>query len=305
MGVRDSSFGVNGVVSMASKDFVEAHVEGMHLYAVLLTGSFTDTKRHFYRFGLDGSLDTTFATNGEYIDADTSTSITTTCIGPGGAPAIIGADSAGRRIAWLAPDGSPDTTVNAQARTSLTADNFFSTCVRDATGVVGFKAGTAFRFLSAGGAPDPAFGTNGVLALGGSNIAYAIGVDSKGRIVLGGTAGTGQTLMVARIASGKLDTAFNQTGVATAEVGPLYANAQLAVGKDDKLLQAAFVNTDKPAEMRCVLVRYTEDGALDTSFGGSGKIVYPMDRCRTSQIAVQPDGRILFVGGAKTYRVWN
>lgn len=98
--------------------------------------------------------------------------------------------------------------------------------------------------------------------------------------------------------AGSLDTTFGTGGLAVNAIGAGedYGYA-LAVQGDGKVLMAG---TASGSSDDFAVVRYTRDGALDTTFGSGGKVL--IDFAGKSDIAralaVQPDGKIVVAGGA-------
>ncbi|MET0644995.1 MAG: Calx-beta domain-containing protein [Pyrinomonadaceae bacterium] len=114
---------------------------------------------------------------------------------------------------------------------------------------------------------------------------------------------TSITMTPASAAAGDLDPTFGEGGrVMTDFGGPESANA-VAVQPDGRVIVVGVAGQDgDPAAGFgdiCV-VRYKPDGSLDTSFGSGGKVL--IDFGDTSEavgaVRVQPDGKILVVGGA-------
>ena len=94
--------------------------------------------------------------------------------------------------------------------------------------------------------------------------------------------------MAAQAAIGDLDPTFGAGGKVTTFVGSSnsYANA-VAVQSDGKIVVAGSPD----------LVRYNSDGSLDTTFGTNG-IVTNSGLAGGSDLAIQPDGKILVIGGS-------
>ena len=118
------------------------------------------------------------------------------------------------------------------------------------------------------GTPDMTFGTNGttVTPLPGA-LSPAIAFQSSGKIIL--VSGTNSDQAVLRYsADGILDTTFGTAGIAVTNAGGAdFANA-VAVQSDDKIVVAGHANVNFQTDASDIsLVRYTVDGAPDTTFG--------------------------------------
>lgn len=101
----------------------------------------------------------------------------------------------------------------------------------------------------------------------------------------------------ASAAPGQLDPSFGNGGVVKilpSEEGNLASG--VAVQADGKVVIAG---GEAPGNL--LLVRLLENGALDTSFGASGKVLLgvPGGFAEARAVAIQPDGKIVAVGGAQ------
>ena len=158
------------------------------------------------------------------------------------------------------------------------------------------------RYL-ANGTLDPSFGTGGIVSVSlASNNDYPKGifVRGDGKIVVAGAADI--NFGVVRLnANGSLDSTFGTTGKVVTDFGTNtfdYAEAALMQG-DGKIIVAGRVSTATRG-YDFGLIRYQENGALDTTFGTGGKVATPVgggtmeDICY--DLAEQDDGRIIAVG---------
>jgi uncharacterized delta-60 repeat protein len=95
-------------------------------------------------------------------------------------------------------------------------------------------------------------------------------------------------------ATGVLDTTFGSKGtVVTALAGTTSAGAiAMAVDSSGRILVAGWANASHVA----ALVRYTANGALDTSFGSAGQLVTSIGTNGGVSVALQPDGKIVLAG---------
>jgi uncharacterized delta-60 repeat protein len=150
------------------------------------------------------------------------------------------------------------------------------------------------------GSPDTSFDSDGKVTTdiaGGNDRILALGVQSDGKIVAVGSSGWDKSWMVRYGADGSLDTSFDEDGKVSLNLpdasGDVAYVEDLAVQEDGKIVVAG--NNDG---FNLALARYTADGALDTSFGGDGKVSGQFDRQPGSAkaLAIQPDGKIVVVG---------
>lgn len=160
------------------------------------------------------------------------------------------------------------------------------------------------------GSLDTSFATQGIAntAVGNAeDYARAMVVQPDGRIVVAGSssspAGT-QIALVRYQRDGALDTTFGTGGMVVTPVGSVSDEAYaVALQADGKILVAGG-SAQGASGIDFALLRYTANGALDTTFGNGGKVTTPFgnDTDRAYAIVVQGDGRIV-VGGSSTQDV--
>ncbi len=157
---------------------------------------------------------------------------------------------------------------------------------------------------NANGSLDTSFNGTGKATADFSQIDYgrSVAVQGDGKIVVAGDAERGdhRTFAVARFnANGTPDISFNKTGKVTTDFGGGKAEARgVAVQSDGKIVVAGLASTDGTEKF--ALVRYNLDGTLDTSFGGTGKVLtlVGMSGSNATAMALQGDGKIVVVGYA-------
>jgi uncharacterized delta-60 repeat protein len=185
-----------------------------------------------------------------------------------------------------------------------------------AAGTAGLEFGLARH--NADGNLDLEFGDGGRLTTdffdsGQFEQANAVGLQRDGKIVAAGyaaSAGTGFDFALARYNSdGGLDKDFGNRGKVTTDfrgfnsAEAIYA---LAIQGDDKIIAAG--STSSPTfRLNQVfgVARYNEDGSLDQTFGTGGKVATTFFEITdwnegARAVALQPDGRIVAAGSAKT-----
>ena len=177
------------------------------------------------------------------------------------------------------------------------------------TGLLAFCLMFGVNFAQAqAGSLDPTFGTGGIVStrVGNPDI-FPLGAfeQSNGDIVAIATIDDGTTLAtnvgLARYTStGALDTTFGNRGFTTTSLaGFNLVAADFAVQPNGDILVAATATIDLTGG-EFVLVRYTANGKLDTSFGNGGIVTtdLPGDDDE-SVLLLQPNGQIV-VGGFRT-----
>jgi len=160
------------------------------------------------------------------------------------------------------------------------------------------------RFTSAG-VLDTSFGSSGTVSTdfnGGSDKANSMVVQADGKIILAGQAYSGTTFQdfaVARYNSdGTLDTTFNGTGKQTIDIGTNSSEQAfgVAVGSDGKIVVTGFTGANGTTDN--AVVRLNANGSLDTSFGGTGKIITAIGSGSdfAQDVKIQADGKVLTSG---------
>lgn len=155
---------------------------------------------------------------------------------------------------------------------------------------------------------DPAFGDQGMVVTDfgiDDDEALALTVQADGKILLAGfsTNSVLKDVAVARyLPDGKLDASFHATGYTTFNIGGGNAMAQaIVVQEDGKIVIAGTSdNGANEASSAVFLIRLTDTGAPDTSFGSSGTLVLPLGDKTGNAFDLQMtlDGNILVAGTA-------
>ncbi len=153
------------------------------------------------------------------------------------------------------------------------------------------------------GALDASFGTNGKiigLVSSGEMVGNDIALQPDGKIIAVGYDFSSYGFAVHRYnANGTLDTSFGAGGVVITPIGE-YANANsVAIQADGKIVLAGSSWIAGQSYSDLTVVRLLPDGSLDTSFGGTGKVITSFgSSSQAGRVIVQPDGKIVAVGSA-------
>lgn len=133
---------------------------------------------------------------------------------------------------------------------------------------------------------------------------YGVAIDSYGRIVVAGRSVSGSPTQNADFAvvryeaDGSLDTTFNGTGKVTTDTGSLYDSANaIVIQSDGKILVAGQSTNPIGGASTFAVARYNEDGSLDTTLNGTGKVTTTVGVYSTGgSIALQTDGKFVVAG---------
>jgi uncharacterized delta-60 repeat protein len=167
------------------------------------------------------------------------------------------------------------------------AEKFFDTAIQPDGKIVavGYASpvGGVSHFLvaryNANGSPDASFNGSGRVTFPVSNLgdtAWAVALQSDGKIVVGGTAQNAQNqsnFAVVRFhANGQIDAGFGQQGVATFSLNTggegIRALAIQTIGGEEKIVAAGFSNI---GQADFAIVRLNSNGQMDAGFGNGGK----------------------------------
>jgi uncharacterized delta-60 repeat protein len=162
--------------------------------------------------------------------------------------------------------------------------------------VVSGAAGGDFALVryNADGSLDTTFSGDGMQTAdfgGASDGANGIAVQADGKIVAAGAGGDhGDFALVRYNADGSPDTTFSYDGKQTTDFGGASDGANgIAIRADGKIVAGG------TGGGRLALARYNADGSPDTTFSDDGKQTAALASAR--DVAVQPDGKIVAVGG--------
>lgn len=272
-GALDPSFGGTGWITTQvspagqSADSVAIQADGKILVAGSAVG--TDYDFAIVRYDADGALDASFG----------GTGIVTTPIGTSTSDAIfsIAVQSDGKIVA-VGQSGSSGWSI-ALARYNP-----------DGTLDASFGGGTGKVTTTIGAISDRA---------------TSVALQADGRIVVTGTSyvdGSDENVVVARYeADGALDGSFGTgAGFVITEIGSFGDFARsVAVQSDGRIVVAG--STQRSAsflDVDVMMVRYDASGALDASFGGTGKVITPIGPTydEALSMAIQMDGKIVVAG---------
>ena len=260
------------------------------------------------RYNADGSLDSTFGSDG-LVTTDFfgfSDSVSGIVIQPDGK--IVAAGFVGRAgptsdygLARYNADGSLDLTFGNGGKVSTDfngeRDQSFALVLQAdgklvAAGFAGNNVGLA-RYNSDGGL-DATFGSGGKL-LTQNGAANALAVQTDGKLLAAGS--LNNDFVVARYNyNGTLDATFGNGGIIVTDfAGGFDIITRLVLQANGKIVAAGQVRISGADDFG--LARYNTNGTLDTTFGTSGKITTDFGSGDSALGAIiQPDGKIAAAG---------
>ncbi|MDQ3799015.1 MAG: hypothetical protein M3384_06160, partial [Acidobacteriota bacterium] len=321
-GDLDTTFGAGGKVttpvgSGASEAFAAAlQADGKLVSAGYSLNAAANRDFALVRYNADGSLDTSFGAGGK-VTTDIGGShneILALAIQPADGKIIAaGYSSNGANddftLARYNADGSLDSSFGAGgiARTNFNNGFDYAEAISLQTDgkivVAGYSFnGSFYDFALAryntDGTPDTGFDGDGALTTdftGGDDLAFAVALQSDGKIVAAGLANTDFGL--ARYnANGTLDATFDGDGKVSTSINNFDAAFALAIQPDGKIVAAG--ETDTGTDSDFALVRYTSEGSLDETFDGDGKTSTPIGSGNefAEAVTIQPGGKIIAAG---------
>lgn len=158
--------------------------------------------------------------------------------------------------------------------------------------------GLLFR-LNSNGSLDTSFGVNGqvldILPDLGPLVATSVGIDSSGKIIIGGsltTLGDNRPFVARFDKNGSLDTTFGISNGYTAFSNPNSSLIKTIIQSDGTILQIGFDSQG------AFIIRYSKDGIADATFGEAGISFFSIPGLAVifTDIAVQVDSKLVVAG---------
>ena len=275
------------------------------------------------RYNSDGSLDTTFDSDGKLIvDMGSADDwVYDSALQADGKILITGSTTVSGNydivVMRFNPNGSPDTGFDTDGRltTSIGSGNDWGESISvqpDGKIVVSgnyYNASTNYDFFivryNSDGSLDTSFNSTGKVTT-----AIVIGYDNAwenilqpdGKIILAGHSfnGSNYDITLARYnINGSLDATFDHDGKVTTAFGNDYDwGDKPTVQSDGKILVAGQIWDDSTNAGDSALVRYNTDGTLDQTFGINGRVITPIGSGNDyfNDVVVQNDGKIVAAG---------
>ena len=334
-GAIDAAFGTGGKVitdlggGSDSAQAIAVQADGKILVAGNATVLGAGLDFALVRYNPDGSLDPSFGTAGKVTTTfgNDSDNVFALLIQPDGKIVLGGDTSQGSStsgvdfaLARYNPDGSLDASFGVEGKvvTSLASfsgrDSVYALALQDVGGesrivAAGGEGDFMIARYTAAGQLDASFGAGGkVTGLLGSTIgaARAVKIAADGSIVLAGHGG--HDFALCRLTSaGALDPTFGSGGRVITAVSPSnWDEAQaLTLQTDGKIVVAGWAYEQSGSSGNFALARYSAEGQLDASFGGTGMVLTEVaaktKADQATAVLLQADERIpamrVLVGG--------
>jgi uncharacterized delta-60 repeat protein len=264
------------------------------------------------RYTADGTLDTTFGTNGpEGLStpfAGVGGQVRAMAIQPDGRIVVGGFAGGGFALARLMPDGSLDASFGSGGQV---LSDFFPGASELAYGMAlqvdgrivlagqadgGAGVVVTLARYNSDGSLDTTFGAGGLVLSGFPGAANAVAVQPDGRIVVAGL-----SFLVTRFdADGSLDAGFGSGGrVAVPFGGPGESEANaILVQPDGRIVVGGATLTIYGSQDEFALARLNPDGSLDKPFGHGGMVTTDFygRGAGIGALLLQPDGRLVAAG---------
>jgi uncharacterized delta-60 repeat protein len=315
-GSVDTSFGANGrVVTNFLAGFSEAAAVAIQSDGRILAAGSAGNDFALARFNEDGTPDNTFGADGRVItnlSIDSFDEAFGIAIQPNGQIVVVGRSDGDFAVVRYEANGNRDLGFGVGGIVITDVGIGSADVARDVVIqpngriVVAGQAGMDFAIAryESDGDLDITFASAGRVVTdfpGATNdIAYRVALQSNGRIVAVGQAGT--DVAVARYqTNGTLDGTFDGDGRVATNVHVDDAGRDVSIEPDGQIVVAGRTGVDLHTDF--AVLRYNSNGTLDSTFvmdfgpWGMVRTDFPIDRQDEAlAVALQPDGRILAVG---------
>ena len=332
-GTLDTEFGTNGVYIYDSGN----GTDGGYAIAlqsddkILVAGESSDgsdADAIVLRLDPNGIPDPNFGTNGIYTydGGNGYDSIIDLLVQPDGRIVICGSSNNGMDndllVMRLDTNGTPDTSFGSNGiifYDSGISHDFGLRLILQQDGKILVSGGSdngsntdiiVARF-DTDGTLDTSFGSDGIVTYDGGDYdrGYGIDVNSEGKILVTGVRAKSDPNnidydipVICFDSNGVLDTSFGDNGVALFDGSRSEQCYDLKVQSDDTILVTGFSgrDIDGTSDWGLVVLKFTQNGTLDTSFGTDGVYRYdPTDNTEWGYgLILQTDGKIVVTGQA-------
>lgn len=322
-GTLDTTFDIDGyqMTDFAAGDDYGLSVAIQDDGKIVVTGMVfngADRDIGLARYNEDGSLDTTFDTNGFLItDIGGNHNFAWAVAIQDNGRIVVAGVAVGTQndiaVARYLSNGSLDTSFDSDGYvlTDIMAgdDRAYSVAIQDDGKIV--VAGRAYNgadydFVVArynsNGSLDTTFASNGYVTTdisGNDDKVFSVTIQDNGKIVVAGRTDNGSDFDVAvarYLSNGSLDTDFDSDGYVQTDIAGLNNEGHsVAIQNDGKILVAGFGYNGSSSDFS--LIRYNSDGSLDTNFTSDGYLLTDIDlHDQGWGLVIQGDGKYVLVG---------
>ena len=325
-GSLDTSFGTGGYATTSFNKAASTQYEAVAIQpnGEILTAGMANINgdAHFAvaRYNTNGTLDTTFGTNGEVVTSlgGTNEWASSIAVQANGTILVSGTNTSGdAALVCYNANGSLDTTFGNGGILVTNIRTYGNSLVIQPDGQIVLagvmldptsgKTGLGVALFNANGTIDSSFGNDGeaVTNVGSEGASFGgVVLQADSKIVVSGNAlgGTASLSLVRYNADGTLDTTFGTSGNGIVAIptpaGFLYTDglhSGVEIQSNGQIIATAELETSSSEDSGAA--RVNADGTLDTSYGNGGWAAVPIgygDEPDAS--ALQPDGRLLLAG---------
>ena len=272
------------------------------------------------RYNTDGSLDTSFDTDGKllidfgrYENGKALAIQTDGKIVLAGTSVASGGLAANMHLLRLNTNGSLDSTFDSDGKVttdigpnddalSIAIQNDGKLIIGGGSDASGNLETTLIRYNS-NGSLDTTFNSDGIATIDfaiSNDAAYSVAIQSDGKIIAAGYADLGGQVVFALLrlnSNGSLDTTFDTDGKITTAFGSFYDGAySVVIQTDGKIIASG--NSNNGSQTLFATARYNTNGTLDTTFDTDGKITTAFGSFDdgANAVAIQSDGKIVAAG---------
>ena len=316
-GSLDSSFDSDGKVTTTIGSNAEAYSVAIQSDGKIVVAGNTiiggRDKIAVARYNTDGSLDSSFDSDGKVTttigEADYATSVV---VQSDGKIVVAGSSATGGNSDFALirynSDGSLDSSFDpAITPIGSSSDEAYSVAIQSNGKIVvaGYSENGSHREIAVlryntDGSLDSSFDSDGKITttIGSDDLAKSVAVQSDGKIVVAGSSETEENSDFALMrynSDGSPDSSF-VPAVTPIGTSSDFANS-VAIQSDGKIVVAGSSNNGSDNEF--AVARYNTDGSLDSSFDSDGKVTTAIGSGDFAfSAAIQSDGKIVVVGSS-------
>lgn len=319
-GTLDTTFNGTGKVT---NNFSDDVIYGVALQAdgKILVAGYQDNDFLLCRYNTNGTLDVTFNGTGRVVtDMNGASDVgRAVAVQADGKIVMAGEVTVGGNymcgVARFLTNGTLDTSFDTDGKTVIGAGgvaNHVNSVALQSDGkiVLGGDVfnGANYDFqiarLNSNGSPDSSFNGSGrvTTSIGSDHdVGLSVAIQGDEKLILAGRyanlPGVNDWALVRYNTNGTLDATFNGSGIVRTSIGSGDdAGQSVALQADGKIIVGGYAHNGSNYDF--AIARYTTNGVLDATFGGTGVLAFPIGNGDDtgSAIALEPDGKIVLAG---------